>query len=65
MASGVPPMTHRYLVEHISKAPHVKTMLASRYAKLQARGGSPLQLWRQQDCDGQESLQVKEGDHPI
>ena len=32
MAFGVPPMTHRYLVEHISKVPHVKTMLASRYA---------------------------------
>ena len=33
MAYGVPPMTHRYMIEHLSKTLHVKTMLASRFSK--------------------------------
>ena len=33
MAFGVPPTTHRYLIEHLSGVPHPKTMLSSRYTK--------------------------------
>ena len=33
MAFGVPPTTHRYLIEHFSGVPHPKTMLSSRYTK--------------------------------
>ena len=33
MAFGVPPTTHRYLIEHLSGTPHPKTMLCSRYMK--------------------------------
>ena len=33
MAFGVPPTTHRYLIEHLSGTPHPKTMLCSRYVK--------------------------------
>ena len=30
---GVPPSTHRYLIEPLSGTPHAKTMLCSRYVK--------------------------------
>ena len=33
MAFGVPPTTHRYLIEHLSGTHHPKTMLCSRYKK--------------------------------
>ena len=33
IAFGVPPTTHRYLVEHLSGTPHPKTMLNARYVK--------------------------------
>ena len=33
MAFGVPPTTHRYLIEHMSGTLHPKTMLSSRYSK--------------------------------
>ena len=33
MAFGVPPTTHRYLIEYMSGTLHPKTMLSSRYSK--------------------------------
>ena len=30
---GVPPTTHRYLIEKLSGFPHAKTMLSRRYVK--------------------------------
>ena len=33
MVFGVPPTTHRYLVEPLSGTPHAKVMLSSRYFK--------------------------------
>ena len=33
MAFGVPPTTHRYLIEYMSGALHPKTMLSGRYSK--------------------------------
>ena len=33
MAFGVPPTTHRYLIEYLSGALHPKTMLSGRYSK--------------------------------